>query len=113
MGNTPQEQIVGLLHDVLEDCDEVWHRKVQEFATPAEYVALELLSRKVPGTNRTLNKRDDDYYAAIGNNQLARTVKLNDIRHNTSPERLNSLEPEEAQRLAMKYLKAVLAIGMP
>lgn len=109
MGQSEEEQIVGALHDVLEDCDDRWKDTVRQFATPNELIALELLSRiNADG----FKKKNEDYYAAIKKNALALTVKANDIAHNTSPERMDNLKPEDKSYLTKKYIKAKEALGL-
>ena len=106
-GKNEDEQIVGALHDVLEDCSAFYKWEVRNYVTAEQFVALELLSRiKSDGTK----KKDEDYYAGIRGNALAKAVKENDIGHNTSPERMGPLPENQRVYLTEKYRKARIAL---
>ncbi len=108
MGNNEDEQIVGALHDVLEDCTPYWKNRAETFCEPHQLIALRLLSR----IDRDGNKKTTDYYYDIRQNSLALAVKANDIAHNTSSERMNELPLEDRKRLRDKYAKAREALGL-
>lgn len=109
MGSNEDEQIVGALHDVLEDCTPYWKNRAETFCDGYEQLtALRLLSR----VNRDGTKKNtEDYYEKIKQNPLALSVKLNDICHNTSPERMDNLPIEDKKRLREKYRKALAMLG--
>ena len=52
----------------------------------------------------------DVYYDRVRANALARQVKLADIHDNLDPSRLALLSSETAERLVVKYGKALLAL---
>jgi (p)ppGpp synthase/HD superfamily hydrolase len=110
MGKTEDEQIIGALHDVLEDCTPYWKNRAENFCDGyIQLTALRLLSR----INKDGTKKDpEDYYEDIKNNPLALAVKANDIAHNTSPERLDPLPEYDKQYLIRKYRKAKEALGL-
>lgn len=108
-GKTEDEQIVGALHDVLEDCTQFWKIKVKEVVTHSQYEALMLLSRiNFDGSK----KNTDEYYAAIKTNSLALAVKANDIADNTSPQRIDPLPEKDQEYFRNKYYKAKVALGL-
>jgi (p)ppGpp synthase/HD superfamily hydrolase len=72
--NSIEEKIVAVLHDVLEDTDATYEELVYLFG---ENIANSILAL-------TKNKLElyDDYIYRVKNNNLARIVKIEDIKHN-------------------------------
>lgn len=95
---TETECIVALLHDVVEDTD-VTIEQLQEIFPKDVTDAIKLL---------THNKDEDymEYIEKIKNNDIAKKVKLADIKHNSEQRRLKKITPEDIER-AMKYQKAL------
>jgi len=91
--------IVALLHDVVEDTEYTLEdiRKMDFGDAVVEALAL-------------LTHDDDtpymDYVAAIKENEIARAVKLADLRHNSDLSRLDIVD-EKALKRREKYLKAL------
>ncbi|MCR5348914.1 MAG: GTP pyrophosphokinase, partial [Bacilli bacterium] len=75
--------VVGLLHDVVEDCPDYPLDKVVEIVglNEEEKVALNLLTHKegVPY---------EEYCKALSGNRIARKVKIADLRHNLDLRRM-------------------------
>jgi (p)ppGpp synthase/HD superfamily hydrolase len=93
--DTVEQKIVALLHDVVED-SEITLADIRDAGFDAAVIdAVGLLTR-----------HDDDDYDAyierIHRNELARTVKLADLRHNMDITRLERLTDRDWQRL-QKY----------
>ncbi len=89
-------KIVALLHDVLEDSD-LDRTTLERHFTSDICVAIDLLTRK-----------DEDYFyyiAKIKTNDLARQVKLADLKHNMTITRLKYITQKDCDRLN-KYLVA-------
>ncbi|KGN99608.1 phosphohydrolase [Porphyromonas macacae] len=94
MGKTWQEQVVGYLHDTSEDTPNT----VEEVLSLLEEEAQQRLSKEdrleLSTALHLLNHHSflnrEAYIRAIGQNPLARAVKLNDIRHNMDLSRLSS-----------------------
>lgn len=91
----------ALLHDVVEDTDVTFEELEQEF--PEEVInALRLLT----------HKKGTDYYEyieRIGNNPVARAVKLADIEHNSDTSRItdkNAVSAEKFMHWKYKYSTA-------
>ena len=102
-GKTYDEKIVGVLHDVIEDCPEITLNDLLEEGFPNHIVfAIECLT-KTPA--------DQDYTEFIKQTEksaLAVAVKLNDLRDNMDLTRFTKpLTEKDAKRLN-KYLTAYL-----
>ena len=99
--DTEDEMIVGVLHDVVEDCP------------PWSFGALaaEGFSETVIEALKSVTKHSDDrdYMAFIErskSNPVGRKVKLADINDNLNTKRLKEVTEKDAKRLT-KYLKAL------
>lgn len=98
-GQTLDEKICGVLHDVVEDSPVTFDDLCAE-GFPEHIIAA---LRCVTKTSET-----EDYEAfieRIRTNPLAVRVKLNDLEDNMDVRRMVSVGPKEAERLN-KYLKA-------
>lgn len=98
-GNTLQERIVGVLHDVIEDSCWTFGMLVEEGFDDEIIDALKCLTKKND------NEPYDTFIARIKSNPLATTVKLNDLTDNMDIRRLPYLSDKSIKRLK-KYLKA-------
>lgn len=86
MGATWQEQVVGYLHDASEDTPNT----VEEVLSLLEEEAKQKLSKEdrlvLSSVLHLLNHHNssdrESYIRAIGEHPLAKSVKLNDLRHN-------------------------------
>ena len=96
---TEQEKAVSLLHDVLEDSD----------ITAADLLAYGL-SNEVVTAVQTLTKKKgqsyQDYLEKVKSNDLARVVKLADLKHNSDLSRLKSVSDTDRERVK-KYKNAI------
>jgi len=100
-GKTIDEQIVGALHDLVED-------------TP---ITLEKLSEVFPQhiveTVDKLSRRDGETYKEfikrISEHELATQCKLNDLADNLG--RVSNLPPDEGNGLKKRYLQARASLG--
>ncbi len=102
-GKTYDEKIVGVLHDVIEDCPKITYEYLLQEGFPNEIVfAIECLTKNPP---------DQDYTEFIKQTEksaLAVAVKLNDLRDNMDLTRFTKpLTEKDAKRLN-KYLTAYL-----
>lgn len=100
MANTEQERIVGVLHDVIEDCPD-W---------PKERLALHF-SDEIMTALESVTRREgesyEDFVLRAKANPIGREVKMNDLADNLDPARLAVLSPADRDRLKAKYLKAM------
>lgn len=102
----PAGQVVGLLHDVLEDTDVGVAQLAAAF--PPEVVAAVVALTRVDGEDPV------DYYARVRRDPLALRVKLADIADNTDPARSAQLDAATRDRLADKYRLALRCLtGFP
>ena len=97
-GQTLQEKIVGILHDVVEDSP--WTlNQLREEGFPEEIIdAVDAMSRRD-------NESYDAYLLRVQVNAIATRVKLNDLTDNMDIRRWDEIPDHELLRL-QKYLKA-------
>ena len=95
------EQVVGMLHDVLEDCDcmEVTLPKLSEKFSPKICDAVFALTR-------CEGESYSDYIRRVSVNRLARRVKLADLMDNMNLTRLKNYPDMDDARRQVKYAKA-------
>ena len=109
LSRNPSIQIVGLLHDVLEDCEgaEITDSRWLIVEDGANEQALELTPEERDAL-LALTKREgekyDDYLTRVMANPWACVVKKLDIEHN-----LSTL-PESQKSLRTKYMNALGAL---
>jgi hypothetical protein len=106
MGETSEERIVGLLHDVVEDCADWPLNRLSAIFPPQIVEAIDALTRR-------RGESYADFIARVKSNPLATAVKLYDIRDNTAPERIWLLDPGTRERLIAKYEPALRMLGAP
>lgn len=99
MGNTEEEKIVGILHDVVEDTP--WTFDMLE----AEGFSQEIIEALKCVTKTSENENYDDFIERVKKNPLAVAVKINDLTDNMDIRRLPYLSDKDIKRLK-KYLKA-------
>lgn len=98
-GNTIEEKIVGVLHDVVEDSGWTFEMLVAEGFSAEIVEALRCLTR--------LSETEpyDKFIARVKSNPLAVAVKLNDLTDNMDIRRLPYISDKDVKRLK-RYLKA-------
>ena len=91
--------IVALLHDVVEDADITLEqlRSIGFSDAVIEAIALMTHDKSVPYM---------DYVRNIAKNDIARAVKLEDLRHNSDLSRLDKVTEKDVMR-AEKYKEAI------
>lgn len=99
MGNTEDEKIVGVLHDVIEDTDWTFEKLAEEGFSKEIVSALRCV------TKLSENENYDDFIERVKKNPLAVAVKINDLTDNMDIRRLPYLSDKDVKRLK-KYLKA-------
>lgn len=94
------ESSAGLLHDVIEDIEDIKSEDLLDIGIPKEVVDIVLLVTKEKG------KSYEDEISKIINsgNNKALNLKIADISDNSSEDRLESLDIETKERLKQKYL---------
>ena len=102
-GKTYNEKIVGVLHDVIEDCPEITLDHLLQEGFPNEIVfAIECLTK---------NPSDQDYTEFVKQTEkspLAVSVKINDLQDNMNLTRFNRPMTEKDMNRLNKYLTAYL-----
>lgn len=98
-GQTLDEKICGVLHDVVEDSPMTFEDLIAEGFPEHIVAALRCV------TKTSENENYDAFIGRIKKNPLAVRVKLNDLEDNMDIRRLSSIGEKEAARLN-KYLKA-------
>lgn len=97
-GDTIEEQIIGVLHDTVED-------------SPLTFKDLEKagFSREIIDAIDSISKRPGEkynhYLLRVHSNPLATKVKLRDIKDNMNVKRLGKLTPKDLER-GLKYYDA-------
>ena len=97
-GQTLEEKIVGVLHDVIENTE--WTLdQLSEKGFSGEIVdGVDAMSKRE-------NEPYDDYMQRVLKNPVAKRVKMNDLTDNMDIRRLSVVSNEDIDRLN-KYLKA-------
>ena len=102
MGRTWKEQVVGYLHDASEDTPHTTDEVLSLLEEDAKQRLSEEDRLELATALHLLNyhsfSRREDYIQAIGQNSLARAVKLNDLQHNMDLSRLSSPSPKDFNR---------------
>ena len=101
--------VVALLHDVVEDTDmTIEDLRVLGF-TGKQLEAVEYMTHISPEGGLTEEEKLEDYYSyvrRIKENEIALTVKLADLAHNSDLTRLDKVTDADLKRVE-KYRKAV------
>jgi (p)ppGpp synthase/HD superfamily hydrolase len=96
---TKDQQVVGVLHDVLEDT--IWGTDELELFFPKHIVeAVEAITKQEGESN-------EEYILRCRENEIAREVKISDICDNLSPIRQMNLDIKTQERLRKKYTRAL------
>jgi len=94
-----EERIVSVLHDVVEDSD-VSFEDLRQFGFSDRVIdAVECLTKRV-------GEPYEEFITRLSSNELARKVKIEDVKDNLDVTRLGSLRDQDLARIA-KYHKAL------
>ena len=94
---TLSSKIVGMLHDVLEDCPSYTRTKLINAGIPEDLVDVVVL------LTRTKNEKYESYIERIKTNPIAVEVKLSDLKHNMDWTRNKvGITPKDIER-TIKY----------
>ena len=99
MGETEDEKIVGILHDVIEDSN--WTFEMLE----AEGFSLNVIEALRCLTKLSVNESYEEFIDRVLTNELARLVKLNDLMDNMDLRRISEPNDKDIQRVE-KYKDA-------
>jgi (p)ppGpp synthase/HD superfamily hydrolase len=104
LGN-PAGQIVAVLHDAVEDTDLELRHLVDAGYPPEIVVAVDSLTHRA-------QESYGEYIERLAGNEIARRVKLADLRENLANNRRLPTSPENAERIA-RYERALERLGNP
>lgn len=96
--NTEDEMIVAILHDTLEDTDLSLEELVEEGFASAVIDAIQAITHNV-------GEAYDDYIYRVSQNELAKNVKLEDLKDNMNLRRIKDFEDYDFSKLR-KYRRA-------
>ena len=99
----PAHQMVAVLHDSIEDTDLDVH-DLDEAGYPPEVIEA------VDAMTHRAHEAYDDYIDRLATNQIARCVKVADLRENLSNNRRLPSSPERDERIA-RYERALGRLG--
>jgi hypothetical protein len=97
-------RIIGLLHDVVEDTDFTLSDLKKRGYSPQIVNAVDAITKRT-------NEAYFDYLDRVIANPLATVVKMADMEHNTTIERIKGLPPKEQERLLKKYSQGAMYLG--
>lgn len=97
-GETDEEKICGILHDILEDTNYTKDQLINEGFSENVINAIEAVT-KVDGENYQA------FIDRIAQDKLAIKVKLNDLEDNMDVKRLKTLTEKDAERIT-KYIRS-------
>ena len=95
---TPEEQVVGWLHDTVEDTGLTLDEVERQFGSETA-AAVDAVSRRE-------GEAWEDYLERVKQNPTARTVKISDLIDNSNLSRLNRVTMKDVQRQE-KYNRAL------
>ena len=117
--DTEEERIVGILHDVVEDCEGwTWERLREQGCSDEIIEALKSVS-KTPEEEKQFKKMDDpneklDHYLEFIKrakfNKIGRNVKAADIKDNLDISRIDDITESDIDRLN-RYKAALKLLG--
>lgn len=117
--NSEEERIVGVLHDVVEDCEGwTWERLREQGCSDEIIEALKSVS-KTPEEEKQFKKMDDpneklDHYLEFIKrakfNKIGRNVKAADIKDNLDISRIDEITESDIDRLN-RYKAALKLLG--
>ena len=117
--NSEEERIVGVLHDVVEDCEGwTWERLREQGCSNEIIEALKSVS-KTPEEEKQFKKMDDpseklDHYLEFIKrakfNKIGRNIKAADIKDNLDISRIDDITESDIDRLN-RYKAALKLLG--
>ena len=102
--NTEEERILAVLHDTIEDSSWVTFRATAEMVTGSAQPLPAALFDALNAITRRKDEQYATYIERLGENRLARVVKLTDLHDNMLPERM--LPTAEGASLRQRYAEA-------
>ena len=97
---TEQEKAVALLHDVIEDSDVTADDLLASGLSNEVVTAVQILTKKK-------GQSYQEYLEKVKSNNLARVVKLADLKHNSDLSRLKSVTNTDYERVKKYKLRII------
>ena len=94
------DRMTAVLHDVIEDTP-LTAEHLLSMDVPQRVVQAVIAMSKLPDEGYTV------YLMRVLDNEIARRVKIADVKDNSSPIRLYKLTPDKIEKLTIKYAKAL------
>lgn len=107
--NSIDEKVVAVLHDVIEDTQAIIFSStcIAGIIFEGEYYHFpDYIISAIDAITKRKGEPNKEYWTRVAHNELAASVKFQDMAHNSSEERLSVLSPSEAEYLREKYKKA-------
>lgn len=99
-------RIVGVLHDVVEDCEGWTFERLKEQGFSDTVIEALRLVTKEQGKNYDSYEEYQVLIVRTASNPISRAVKMADLRDNLDESRLKEVTPRDAERLS-KYRRAL------
>lgn len=99
--STDEERIVGVLHDVVEDCESWTFERLKK-----EGFSENVLKALVSVTKSNDDSNYEEFINRARSNSIGRKVKIADILDNLDVRRLEEISKKDVERL-QKYKKAL------
>ncbi|WP_347311340.1 phosphohydrolase [Defluviimonas sp. SAOS-178_SWC] len=96
---TEDERVVAVLHDVVEDTDWTIDQLRREGLTDVQAAALDAVTRRISETY-------EEFIERAGSNELARAVKILDLKDNADLSRISSPSQKDLERME-RYHRAL------
>lgn len=96
-GQTIEERIAGILHDIVEDTPWTFEDLLKEGIPPQIVDAIRCLTKRE-------NETYDRFIERVKTNPIAVAVKLNDLRDNMDVTRLPTISDKDIERLRKYHL---------
>ena len=113
--NSKEERIVGVLHDVVEDCEGWTWERLREQGCSDEIIEALMSVSKTPEEEKQFKEMDDpdekmehylQFIQRAKTNKIGRNVKAADIRDNLDISRIDDITDSDINRLN-RYKKAL------
>ena len=113
--NSEEERIVGVLHDVVEDCEGWTWERLREQGCSDEIIEALMSVSKTPEEEKQFKEMDDpdekmehylQFIQRAKTNKIGRNVKAADIRDNLDISRIDDITDSDINRLN-RYKKAL------
>lgn len=104
--SSEEEKIVGVLHDVVEDCDGWSFERLK-----AEGFSETVLTALQSVTKSFEDRSYEDFVQRAAKNHIGKKVKIADIQDNLDVKRINDITMEDVERIK-KYKNALTMLGV-